>query len=803
MEIIKELSDKWASLSSMQQAPIIEALGGKYRGNMLTALLENFNVYEKMLAEYANGVNSAIIENEKRLESWNSKLAQLTNSISEYWNNAIDTDIVKGAIDLTKELVESLDNTNKEFGIVATTLYTLITALAIFKGQAISGAIAGMGGLSASLIAFATNPVTLVVAGLVGLGVATVNFSNEMQKAKERTESITTAYQDFNKALNAGKIEEVTSALKNLTETVDYNNAIKKISQLKQEILDLQDVANKSPIVGSDLSFGMNETRLTTKQAELDRLEREASYVDRANELMLEKVIRKRKNKNNISTNNTTNTTNAPSPNSLPDDTNDITTTTPDLEKPYQSLYNIIRDLNYELSRQNEILSQTEDSDQIPILSKRNELLEQQKKNLHDINEARREELAKLKPTSDRYQELIDKIQDTSLEWWQLDSAQKSNLDTIKKINEEQEKNIENQIKETVELEKKLKLQQAENNLKEDLLNIEQEIYGTTQDAWEEASNTRIDELEEELELLEEKNDKEQESVERAERLLEIQRQQDKINNLKKERNVRVLTQNGWEWQYDKQAVQVETDRLRELQTSYSEWEQQNRLERKRRNIQLQIEEEREIQKTKKDSYDKQKQELENAYEAEKSSIESAYFDIDSIVLERMDVIKATHNAKLDEMLVDARNKLATLQKLYQEALDMQATIEEINIDTPSSSSSSSSSSSGSTSVLGNIWNGFKDLIGLESGGKTVGEGLAFLHDKEIVLNKVDTENLLKAVDITRNMIQPPKMPQFSPVGVGGNSNSTVYNLNIAKVITDDANSFVDLLPTLVTQYKK
>jgi len=40
MEIIKDLSEAWGELSSMKQAPIIEALGGKYRGNehkLLTA----------------------------------------------------------------------------------------------------------------------------------------------------------------------------------------------------------------------------------------------------------------------------------------------------------------------------------------------------------------------------------------------------------------------------------------------------------------------------------------------------------------------------------------------------------------------------------------------------------------------------------------------------------------------------------------------------------------------------------------------------------------------------------------------
>jgi hypothetical protein len=40
MEVLKELAGIWDGLSSMKQAPIIEAIGGKYRGNehkLLTA----------------------------------------------------------------------------------------------------------------------------------------------------------------------------------------------------------------------------------------------------------------------------------------------------------------------------------------------------------------------------------------------------------------------------------------------------------------------------------------------------------------------------------------------------------------------------------------------------------------------------------------------------------------------------------------------------------------------------------------------------------------------------------------------
>jgi TP901 family phage tail tape measure protein len=57
----------------------------------------------------------------------------------------------------------------------------------------------------------------------------------------------------------------------------------------------------------------------------------------------------------------------------------------------------------------------------------------------------------------------------------------------------------------------------------------------------------------------------------------------------------------------------------------------------------------------------------------------------------------------------------------------------------------------------------------------------AILHEKELVLNKFDTANLLKVIDVTRNLIDriciPKLMPSFAEIG-GGRGN-VVYNLNM------------------------
>ena len=138
MDVIKQLADKWGSLSSMQTAPIIDALGGKYRGNQLVALVENFDMYEKMLSTYAGSAGSAMKENEIRMNSLQVKINQLQNAVSEFWNSAIDTGMIKGFVDIATGLVST-------FGNLHTIIVDVLAVLLLWKGASIINFFAAFG----------------------------------------------------------------------------------------------------------------------------------------------------------------------------------------------------------------------------------------------------------------------------------------------------------------------------------------------------------------------------------------------------------------------------------------------------------------------------------------------------------------------------------------------------------------------------------------------------------------------------------------------------------------------------------
>lgn len=99
-QILKELSEVYDSLSDVSQANILELIGGKRNSNITAALLEGFDVAEKSLATSMDSAGSALEENEKYLDSINGKVAQLEATFQDLSQNVIDSELVKGFVDL-------------------------------------------------------------------------------------------------------------------------------------------------------------------------------------------------------------------------------------------------------------------------------------------------------------------------------------------------------------------------------------------------------------------------------------------------------------------------------------------------------------------------------------------------------------------------------------------------------------------------------------------------------------------------------------------------------------------------------
>lgn len=97
-------------LSASQLYEMVSDIGGKLRASQLTALVQNWDMYESMLADYATAYGSAEKEIENATDSWERKTKQLQNTWTEFIQKSINTSSIKGLIDVAKWIVTFEDN---------------------------------------------------------------------------------------------------------------------------------------------------------------------------------------------------------------------------------------------------------------------------------------------------------------------------------------------------------------------------------------------------------------------------------------------------------------------------------------------------------------------------------------------------------------------------------------------------------------------------------------------------------------------------------------------------------------------
>ena len=125
-QILREMSAEWENLTDVEQAAALELLGGKRQANTLSAIISNFDIVEDAIEASANSGGSALEENAKVLDSIQGRINLFNNALQTMWNNALDSDLIKGIVNFGTEVVKVVD----KLGLLNTVLLTLGT----FKG---------------------------------------------------------------------------------------------------------------------------------------------------------------------------------------------------------------------------------------------------------------------------------------------------------------------------------------------------------------------------------------------------------------------------------------------------------------------------------------------------------------------------------------------------------------------------------------------------------------------------------------------------------------------------------------------
>ena len=122
MQILKELSAEYTKLdeSDARRANLLSVVGGKYRANALNAILENYDLYEKMLQDYAEGTGSMAREAEKTAQSWEGSMNRLSNTWTDTVENIANSDAIIKIINSLNELLSIVNNVTDSIGSLGT-----------------------------------------------------------------------------------------------------------------------------------------------------------------------------------------------------------------------------------------------------------------------------------------------------------------------------------------------------------------------------------------------------------------------------------------------------------------------------------------------------------------------------------------------------------------------------------------------------------------------------------------------------------------------------------------------------------
>lgn len=108
-EILDELAEVYPTLTENQRAWIAELVSGKRQAPVLQSLMANWEQVTKATETSVDSMGSAMIENEKYLDSIMGKVAKFKAQVESFWGSFIDTDFVKDIVDMGTRFVETME----------------------------------------------------------------------------------------------------------------------------------------------------------------------------------------------------------------------------------------------------------------------------------------------------------------------------------------------------------------------------------------------------------------------------------------------------------------------------------------------------------------------------------------------------------------------------------------------------------------------------------------------------------------------------------------------------------------------
>lgn len=233
-DVLTDLAKKWGELTSAEQSYVASNLAGKRQANVLIALMQNFDEYEKELKNYAEGAGSALRENEIYLDSWDAKTKILKATWTEFISGIVETDLIKGALDVATGALNLLNNslvqTAVQGAIVARVLDPLIAkflALESIQGLGITALFGG-----------STLPILAIVGSVYALIKAYDYLNVTIDEQKEKIRELQNEYDKlYGEGSELAELQSRTAESLTVKEKARLEYLVRE-ARLQQDLID-------------------------------------------------------------------------------------------------------------------------------------------------------------------------------------------------------------------------------------------------------------------------------------------------------------------------------------------------------------------------------------------------------------------------------------------------------------------------------------------------------------------------------------------------------------------------------------
>lgn len=136
-DVILDLSKKWNSgeIGDMEKSKLLDDIAGKHQAKVLSAIIQNAEQLPKIYDAMKQSAGSAAEEQARYMDSIEGKMNALKETSKSLWINMIDSNSVKGLVDISTSIIGVFDTMMKKVGAFPTVTTAVVGALTIFNSK--------------------------------------------------------------------------------------------------------------------------------------------------------------------------------------------------------------------------------------------------------------------------------------------------------------------------------------------------------------------------------------------------------------------------------------------------------------------------------------------------------------------------------------------------------------------------------------------------------------------------------------------------------------------------------------------